>query len=133
MALSIGGSYNIPSVNYVNGFNASKIQNIVIDGDDLDKYGIDPEDFSEVDSNEDGIITASEFLSSGIDITSIFNAYKQLASRIEGAYVEPGNNIAQNNNTQNGVSNPIQQQQNSLNHPSVAHHPFLAQNIDFSA
>ena len=132
MALSIGGSYNIPSVNYVNGFNASKIQNIVIDGDDLDKYGIDPEDFNEVDSNEDGIITASEFLSSGIDISSIFNAYKQLASRIEGAYVEPGNNIAQNNNTQNGVSNPIQQQ-NSLNHPSVAHHPFLAQNIDFSA
>ena len=127
MSLSIGG-------NYVHGFNAGKIQPITISSDDIKKYGIDNDDFNKVDADEDGLITASEFLSSGISVSSIFNAFKQEATKIEGAYVDSTNNITQNNsNNQNRFGNPIHQQKPSLNHPSVANHPFLAQNLDYSA
>ncbi len=127
MSLSIGG-------NYTHGFNTGKIQRITISSDDIKKYGIDIDDFNKVDADEDGLITASEFLSSGISVSSIFNAFKQEATKIEGAYVDSTNNIAQNNNNnQNRFGNPIQQQNPSLNHPSVANHPFLAQNLDYSA
>lgn len=134
MSLSVGGSYNISSTNYVNGFNAGKIQRITISSDDIKKYGIDIDDFNKVDKDQDGLISASEFLSSGISISSIYNAFKQEATKIDGAYVDSTNNIARNNNNeQNGFANPIQQQKPSLNHPSVANHPFLAHNLDFNA
>lgn len=134
MSLSI--DRGIPASSYIGGFNPGKIQKIVISSDDMDKYGIDSDDFAKVDTNEDGLISASEFLASGIDISSIFNAFKQEATRIEGAYVDNSNNVennSNNNNQGNNFGNPIQQQKYSLNHPSVANHPFLAQNLDFSA
>lgn len=139
MSLSIGSNYtyggNVSASNYVSGFNTSKIQSIIIDGDDIKKLGIDEDDFAKVDADEDGLITASEFLSSGMSISSIFNAFKAEAQKIDGAYLDP-TNIAQNNqnNNQNKFGNPLQQQQqNSLTRPSVANHPFLAKNLDFSA
>ena len=131
MSLSIG---NVSASNYISGFNTSKIQRITISSDDIKKLGIDRDDFNKVDADEDGLITASEFLSSGMSISSIYNAFKAEAQKIDGAFLQSPN-IAQNNqnNNQNRFGNPIQQPQNSLTRPSVANHPFLAKNLDFSA
>ena len=131
MSLSIG---NVSASSYVSGFNPSKIQRITISSDDIKKLGIDIDDFNKVDADEDGLITASEFLSSGMSIGSIYNAFKAKAQKIDGAFLQSPNIVQNNqNNNQNRFGNPILQPQNSLTRPSVANHPFLAKNLDFSA
>lgn len=133
MALTIGGIYNIPTTNYVQGFNTDKLQKITISSDDCDKYGIEIEDFNKIDKDKDGLISASEFLSFGIRFPSVFKAFKKQATKIEGAYTESSGMLAQNNDyNKNRLSNPIQQQKNSLTHPSIANHQSLGGNLDFS-
>lgn len=150
MSLSIGGNYSNPYASYgssgggsnvkrVNGFDASKIQSIIIKSDDMKKYGIDEEDFFKVDADEDGIINASEFLDLGISITSIFDAFKSSAESIEGAYEPEGTEKAQGIQQVQENQNPYKNKNlfgtnpmnnHSLMRPSVANHPFLAKNMD---
>lgn len=144
MSLSIGGNFSNPygggsNVKRVNGFDASKIQSIVIKSDDMKKYGINEEDFFKVDIDEDGTINASEFLGSGISITSIFNAFKSFAESIEGAYEPEGIQQSQGAQQVQENQNPYQNRNmfgtnpmnnNSLMRPSVANHQFLAKNMD---
>lgn len=138
-----GSSGKISPSDYVNGFNTSKIQSIVIDGNDMKKLGIDEKDFSDADANGDGLISASEFLSQGMGIISVLNAFKREAMQIDGAYLQHPEKISRQNNTNNiAQSNPNQYQNrsanpvqtpNSLTHPSLANHEYLAKNLDFSA
>lgn len=150
MSLSIGGNYSNPYGSYgtsgggsnvkrVSGFDASKIQSIVIKSDDMKKYGINEEDFFKVDVDEDGTINASEFLGSGISITSIFNAFKSFAESIEGAYEPEGTQQSQGAKQVQENRNPYQNKNhfgtnpmnnNSLMRPSVANPSFLAKNIN---
>lgn len=108
------------------GFILPKMQSIVIKSDDMQKYGIKPEDWAKVDKNEDGLITADEFITNGMSIGSIFNAYRTLAMSHD-AYVNPsqesqmntnpqGNMFANNSNMQYG-QNPYGSY--NLNHPNV--------------
>ncbi len=128
MFLSIHGIHNNLSNNLVQGFNTKKIQNIKISSDDISKYGINIDEFNKVDTNQDGLITANEFLSSGLNIASIFNAFKQEATQIDGAYINDNNMDKNNSNNQNKFNNPTQQY--TLNHPSFVNHPYLGQNLD---
>lgn len=109
-----------------NGFILPKLQSIVIKSDDMQKYGIKPEDWAKVDKNDDGLITATEFMTSGMGVSSIFNAYKTLAMSND-AYVNPsqesqmntspqGNMFANNSNMQYG-QNPYGSY--NLNHPNI--------------
>lgn len=131
MSFSVGNNYTNPyssgssNVNRTSGFDVGKIAGIQIKSADLKKFGIAPEDFAKVDTDEDGSINASEFLSAGINISSIFNAYKAQATRIDGAFLPEGSEPPQNK--QNNLN------QNSLERPSVANHPHLAKNLDLSA
>ena len=103
MSLQIGSNYsygysgNTPKVKRVQGFDLSKISSLKINQKDMEDYGIKESDWTKVDSDADGYITASEFLKSGVNFTSIFNAFKELASPIEGAYQV---NESQNTNTE---------------------------------
>ena len=88
-----------------NGFILPKIQSLVISSDDREKNGISLDDWEKVDKDGDGLITADEFLSSGMSISSIFNAYKMLAMS-NNAYVTPSEEAKMNTNMQaNGVAN----------------------------
>ena len=88
-----------------NGFILPKIQSLVISSDDREKYGISLEDWEKVDKDGDWLITADEFLSSGMNISSIFNAYKTLAMSND-AYVSPSEEAKMNTNMQaNGQGN----------------------------
>ena len=88
-----------------NGFILPKIQSLVISSDDREKYGISLEDWEKVDKDGDWLITADEFLSSGMSIASVFNAYKTLA-KSNDAYVTPSEEAKMNTNMQaNGQGN----------------------------
>ena len=88
-----------------NGFILPKIQGITISSDDREKYGISLDDWRKVDKDGDWLITADEFLSSGMSISSIFNAYKMLA-KSNNAYVSPSEEANMNPNMKaNGPAN----------------------------
>lgn len=120
------------TLNISNGFILPQIQTITINSKDAEKYGIKSEDWAKVDTNNDGIITASEFINKGMNISSIFNTYKTLATNT-GAYIEGPQQtqtldpINDRNFAQNSVQQPF-----SLNHPQVKN-SFLANNCDFMA
>ena len=133
------------SVSIVNGFDVPKIQSLEISNDDIKKLGIKPEDFSKVDKNQDGRITYDEFLSSGINYSSIYNAYKGMALEEKG-YLEGDalriaqetGNIDDPEKTANnqGMQNPYATRNlaanNNLNHPAVTN-PALANKFDYMA
>lgn len=88
-----------------NGFILPKIQGITISSDDREKYGISLDDWKKVDKDGDWLITADEFLASGMSTSSIFNAYKTLAMS-NNAYVSPSEEAKMNTNMQaNGQGN----------------------------
>ena len=88
-----------------NGFILPKIQGITISSDDREKYDISLDDWKKVDKDGDWLITADEFLASGMSISSIFNAYKMLAMS-NNAYVSPSEEAKMNTNMQaNGIAN----------------------------
>ena len=88
-----------------NGFILPKIQGITISSDDREKYGISLDDWKKVDKDGDWLITADEFLASGMSTSSIFNAYKTLAMSND-AYVSPSEEAKMNTNMQaNGQGN----------------------------
>ena len=109
-----------------NGFILPKIQGITISSDDREKYGISLDDWKKVDKDGDWLITADEFLASGMGISSIFNAYKTLAMS-NNAYVSPSEEANMNPNMQGNMfaNNPnMQYGQNpygsyNLMHPNV--------------
>ena len=122
------------SLSIQNGFILPQIQSIAINSKDAEKYGINSEDWAKVDTTKDGIISASEFLANGMNISTIFNAYKQLAVNA-GAYIDPAkdnqtnpiNPLYDNNFAKNSIQQPF-----NLNHPQIKS-PFLANNCDFMA
>lgn len=122
------------SLNIQSGFVIPKCQSINIDNDDSKKLGITSEDWAKVDKNGDFLITIDELLQNGLGVSSVFNAYKQLAMS-GGAYVDPmqAGQVSQVNpqNDKNFAKNSVQQPFN-LNHPQVKS-PFLANNCDFMA
>ena len=127
----------------VQGFVTSKIQPIVLRDTDIKKYSIDTEEFAKVDKNQDGIITSSEFLSSGLMFQSIFNAYRSKALEND-AFITDNRQIAAMESGQglqnNGMQSPqnLQNRQNrnnngfNLNHPNVSS-PSIAQSYDYLA
>lgn len=127
---AIGGGIN-------NGFVMSKLQGITISSDDMQKYGIKPEDWQKVDKDGDYLITAAEFMANGMNIASIFNAYKTLATA-SGAYVTPAQQAQMQANPQNNMfasNNQRQQDPNktySLTHPNITS-PTLGNTHDFLA
>lgn len=139
------------SGNVIQGFVAPKIQNLQLKDKDCKKYGIKADDFEKVDKNKDGLISADEFLGSGLDVYSVFNAFKTMAKQndgfLEGDVLKNSESIqgAQNVNlknpqknssninslNRNGVENNEQNSYN-LNHPNVTSH-VLAQKYDYMA
>ena len=122
------------SLSIQSGFIIPKCQSIYINSDDGKKLGITPEDWAQVDKDGDFLITIDELLQNGLGVSSVFNAYKQLAMS-GGAYVDPmqAGQVSQVNpqNDKNFAKNSVQQPFN-LNHPQVKS-PFLANNCDFMA
>ncbi len=130
MSMQICSSYayaysgNTPKVKRIQGFDPSKISSLKINQKDMEDYGIKESDWSKVDSDADGYITSSEFLKSGINFTSIFNAFKELASPIEGAYqVDESKNANGSEETNN---DKFTQNNNQLS-------PFATQHIKHNA
>lgn len=124
----------------VQGFITSKIQPIVLTEDDIKKYSIDKKEFANSDKNKDGIISANEFLSSGLMSQSVFNAFKSKALE-KDAFVTDNSKIAAMESGQGVQNTGMQSQQNrqnqnnnwfNLNHPNVSS-PLVAQNYDYLA
>ena len=125
------------SLSIQSGFIIPKCQSIYIDNDDSKKLGITPEDWGKVDKDGDFLITIDELLQNGLGVSSVFNAYKQLAMS-GGDYVDPAQASQTNSqkplnpqNDNNFAKNSVQQPFN-LNHPKVTS-PVLAKNCDFMA
>ena len=124
----------------VQGFITSKIQPIVLTEDDIKKYSIDKKEFANSDKNKDGIISANEFLSSGLMSQSVFNAFKSKALEKDAFVTDNSKNAAMESGQ--GVQNTgMQSQQNrqnqnnnwfNLNHPNVSS-PLVAQSYDYLA
>ena len=124
----------------VQGFITSKIQPIVLTEDDIKKYSIDKKEFANSDKNKDGIISANEFLSSGLMSQSVFNAFKSKALE-KDAFVTDNSKIAAMESGQGVQNTGMKSQQNrqnqnnnwfNLNHPNVSS-PLVAQNYDYLA
>ena len=124
----------------VQGFITSKIQPIVLTEDDIKKYSIDKKEFANSDKNKDGIISANEFLSSGLMSQSVFNAFKSKALE-KDAFVTDNSKIAAMESGQGVQNTGMQSQQNrqnqnnnwfNLNHPNVSS-PLVAQSYDYLA
>jgi len=125
------------TLNISGGFIIPKCASVYIDNDDSKKLGISAEDWAKVDKNGDYLISIDELLQNGLGVSSVYNAYKQLAMSA-GAYVDPAkvNQVNQTNpinplDDNNFAKNSVQQPFN-LNHPQVIS-PFLANNCDFMA
>lgn len=132
----------------INGFVPTKIQSIVIKDTDCKKFGIKSTDFAKVDKSGDGLITADEFLATGMNYTSIHSAFKSLAQKQDGyldgenlklaeqnpkAFFEnPKNPAIAANNMQANKRNNTSTVPNSLTHPQNTN-PALGQKYDYIA
>lgn len=133
------------SVNIVQGFVTPKIQSLQLEDRDCKKYGIPPDVFQKVDKNNDGLITADEFLTSGLSQLTIVNAFKTIAKE-SGGFLEGDlrkraengedvQNVLKNKKPQNTSDTKNLQAKNNnfnLNHPMVTN-PALAQKYDYMA
>lgn len=115
-------------VNSVHGFVVPKIQSLELSSKDCKKYGINEDDFDKADKNHDGRINASEFLSSGINILSIFNAFKTMAVPV-GGFEEKTN---QNDLSQNSGNDTNKNNTYNLSRPNVSN-PYTANHYDYLA
>lgn len=114
-----------------NGYILPKCQYIYLNQKDSQKYGIKETDWAKVDKNQDGYIDINELITNGVNVSSVNNAYKQLAITNNGWINEADSTKYLSQTNQNATQNNFKKPYN-LNHPNVTS-PLLANNCDFLA
>ncbi len=130
----------------INGFDPSKISGISLSLNSASIAGISKTDFAKADQNNDGVISASEFLDGGMGIGSLYQAFAERAKGIDGAFQAEQNigetkQVGNNKDINKPTTTPPPQQKqsifgqtgSSLTHPSYANSPTLAKSLDIMA
>lgn len=117
------------SIGTVGGILTSELKGIELNISQAENFRISYDDWKKVDVNNDGKITANEFLALGLRIQSIFNAFKTLSkeNRLCGRSCVKQPNIKKEMKTAPHNLNPY-----NLNHPNVQN-PLLANECDILA